>query len=138
MEVQVKTKARNERERRQNRRLVTSAAIGVAVARGFLYRLPGRPEWEATLVDASMTGLQLRLVKPLRKGERVKLWIPIPGVTDPQGLVLPGDIIWSRPEVPDESVEPMYVVGVRLRRRPAHALEVWERYIAERLRFHDL
>lgn len=119
-------------EKRREQRVVRDAPIGVAVITGRFPFLVREPQFECWLRDQSMTGLQLAAHRSIPTNSAVKLWVTASAEGQSHAVILHGDVVWSRPGETDT-----FLVGIRLRDRPAEAMRVWQSSVAERIRNHE-
>ena len=117
-------------EKRHNRRLALALPVGMAVLPKRLSFPPRRPQFQGTLREASMYGLQVVAPRALPVGTVLKLWIRIGSEPEARTIKLRGDVVWSRPGGPSEASS----VGIRLRDRPRKYASIWANYIVEHLR----
>jgi hypothetical protein len=118
-------------ERRKHQRLPMDASVGLAVLSGPLTFLVRRPQFQASVRNASVSGFQLRVERSIPEDAAVKLWIQVKNGGQPKTLGLVGDVVWSKPEGQDGA----FLVGIRLRSRPEESMRIWAHTMFQEIRF---
>lgn len=131
--VMAKMAVANASDRRQHRRVVIEAPVGIAVSRKGFGFLLWKPQFYGALKDASVGGFLCLSGRPVQAGSVVKLWLDVELDKRPQVLKMVGDVMWSRPGGAGGS----HLIGVSLRERPLRTMKTWIRVMMDELRLHD-
>lgn len=118
---------------RSNQRLPIETAVGVAVVSGLRRFFVKRPQFQGNMRNASQGGFRLSVDRAVNDGVPLKVWVQVEYKGEIVTLVLPGNVIWSRPDGDQGS----FMIGVRLRHRPREPIRVWRKIMQEELRAFD-
>lgn len=110
-------------ERRNVRRRSLRQRIGMALVKGRPNFLLRRAQFDATLTDATLRGMRVRLDRALPKGAAIKIWVDVYLTTEPTPVQLRGTVRWCRPTTPVGD----FLVGISLNDEPEIAMQVWTR-----------
>ncbi len=125
---------REDSEHRRNRRISLNVPVGLAIASAPKALFLRHPEIQGTILNASMSGLQVLVVKSIPDKAPLVVWIELKTHTPSGALKLRGECRWSKPHVKSGG----YLVGIRLEARPKDGMAAWSEAILQRLRLLDL
>jgi hypothetical protein len=131
--VMAKIAVANPSDRRQHRRVVIEAPVGIAVSPKGLGFLLWKPQFYGALKDASVGGFLCLSGQPVKAGSVVKLWLEVELDKRGQVLKMVGDVMWSRRGGGGGA----HLIGVSLRERPLRTMKAWIRVMMDELRLHD-